>query len=942
MTLLLVLFFPLWGTVGQLWADQVTAEKARQQAQTFLNSRIASGNGPRHAPGVTPQLMQEKQVSGLYVFNVSNDGGFIIVSNDDCALPILGYSDSGTLDPDHMPDNMRAWLQGYADEIAWAKEHHFVSVDGPTAHHTAHINKAPKVAIAPLLTTTWNQGTPYNDLCPEYTSGEKSVTGCVATAMAQVMKYNRYANMTAGLPAYDKDYNDTPCVPVGALEATTFRWDDMIDDYRITNNTPNYTDEQASAVAELMHYCGSSVKMNYGESSAANTAEVATALKNYFGYSETTSYEDRSFYSYANWINLLYNELNQGRAMVYSGQSNGGGHAFVCDGYDTEDYFHINWGWDGMSDSYFKLSALDPDAQGIGGSSSTDGFNYGQGAVVGIQKPSDNGTVLDVSTQNYSLALNSVSLSQSTVSLGETVDVTFNITNNGTDQYDGDLWIYIEGMGLITGKTFVIDAGETKDCVIPYTPSGFTGNCTIDCMVPIGNGNYYYLDYDIYAELTVSGTQIETTDDVELTVTGWNVENLEISGYNFYVYGSTLKGTITVKNPETDKNYSSYYEWAIRKDGDFGLLTYTSSLITIPAGESITIPIEVNNLKYDEKYFLLVTYIKNGDWTDWASYGPFTVKPGIITYTADGTREVNKSTTTYTVPANALVVDVTGTGVTSITPNTQPNTLYIYSGTTPPDGLTNSNVVKNNNGTYTAENISLQDGNGFFSPVDFTAGNIEFKYSFTTGADGNNGWNTIMLPFDVTNVTADGTGIDWFHSASDTGKNFWVKQFAGDGATSVSFDFVDGNTLQANTPYIVAFPGNHWGDNWDLSSKQIIFKGVNAVVHKSSSISSVTGDNYRFIGSTVQDNTANIYCINADGNKFELTNGSAPFRAFFKPGIFDRTVTSLSIGGDTATAINDLNNNLNVNNNYYDLQGRRVMQPQKGLYIVNGKKVIVK
>ena len=186
--------------------------------------------------------------------------------------------------------------------------------------------------------------------------------------------------------------------------------------------------------------------------SGANTAhEVAVALKQYFDYSSTTTYKDRSLYSYANWIELLYNELAQGRPMVFSGQSTGGGHAFVCDGYQSEDYFHINWGWGGQSDGYFKLSVMNPKEQGIGGSSSDDGFNFGQGAIVGIQKNGGTGTVLNVPTSNCSLSLQSIDFSKNPVALGETVEVTFRITNNGPDEYSGDIWVYVPQLENVLG-----------------------------------------------------------------------------------------------------------------------------------------------------------------------------------------------------------------------------------------------------------------------------------------------------------------------------------------------------------------------------------------------------------------------------------------------------------------------------------------------------------
>lgn len=151
-----------------MMADDVTPEEALQQATQFVQNRMARGGGPRLAPGVQPKLTLASRVSDLYVFNVGSDAGFIIVSNDDCAVPILGYSDSGSFDANNIPDNMRAWLQGYADEIAWAKANNVKPVANAPASAPQLTGTAVKTAIAPLLTTTWNQNAPYNNLTPYY------------------------------------------------------------------------------------------------------------------------------------------------------------------------------------------------------------------------------------------------------------------------------------------------------------------------------------------------------------------------------------------------------------------------------------------------------------------------------------------------------------------------------------------------------------------------------------------------------------------------------------------------------------------------------------------------------------------------------------------------------------------------------------------------------
>ena len=395
-----------------VWADEVTAADALQKAQDFATSHFArKGGAPKSKPA--SQIKAIGQVSGLYVFGLSDAGGFVIVSNDDCTIPILGYSDSGTIDPNNMPDNMRSWLQGYAEEIAWLRANGIN--EPPQANRT---NRTAKAEVSPLMKTKWNQDSPYNDLCPVYdANGSRSAAGCVATAYAQVMYYtetvthnNTTTTTTVDIPGYTTSTKKIvmPAIPAG----TVINWSAMTDEY-----DKNSTSEAKTAVANLMLCCGCAVNMNYNRESGANTQSVVTALTNYFGYATTTQYVNRSCYTYDNWINLIYHELSNGRPVVYGGESTDRGHEFVCDGYqyDDGDRFHINWGWGGACDGYFLLSLLNPKNQGIGGSSSDSAFTLGQEAVIGIQKKGDEGTVYDApTTAPNSLTINSITLSHST------------------------------------------------------------------------------------------------------------------------------------------------------------------------------------------------------------------------------------------------------------------------------------------------------------------------------------------------------------------------------------------------------------------------------------------------------------------------------------------------------------------------------------------------
>ncbi len=930
----ILLFLSVMMTVI-MTAGDVTPQQALQQAQKFLQQ---TPSGMKRSQAEVPQLKMAGRVSGLYVFNAEQNQGYVIVSNDDRTAPILGYSETGTLDPDNMPCNMRAWLQGYADEIAWLNEHNIQLTGIATLpRRTASAVKEP---IAPLVKTHWNQGSPYNDNCPEYTSGEKSVTGCVATAMAQAMYYHQFANMTGEIPGYT---TGSYGINVAALPAVDFDWANMQLEY-----TGSETDEQKAAVALLMQYCGAAVEMDYGPSSGASLSIIANALKNYFGYNATTQTAARSVYSYAEWIEIIYHELKQKRPVLYGGQSSGGGHEFVCDGYQGEDFFHINWGWGGISDNYFKLSALDPDQQGIGGSSSTDGYYYGQVAVIGLQKPSDEGTVLGIEPHNINLTCSSISCVDA-AAVGEEVDITLNVTNNTNQEFSGDIYVGIKydesSFGLFAGSLFEIAAWGTKNCTVKAAFSS-AGTYNLVFFYPTQYGNYY-TDGVVRKTITITagGGGLPTSDDIDLTVSVKSIENANAGLTE--VYGTAndkdINAVITITNPSATTNYYGTYIVFMRSVAyPDDCYYYYWRNIWIPAGGSYDFMFKAPGYPLNLDYQFSTFYQKAGALTTETNIGSaFSFLPGIFAYQADGTKTATKAAGTfYDAPDDIFAVDISGSGITVAT-SAEPNCLFIIGdGDESPTGVGNT-IVKSGS-SYTASNIKLTDGSDFYSPVDFTASNIEFTYNNNRWADGEKGWNTIMLPYDVTLVKADDAIIDWFHSSSDTDKQFWVKEFVSDEPGVVNFGFAD--EMKANTPYIIALPGNHWGSEYDLSGKTIKFIGQDVTVHKNGEMQSVTGTNYRFIGTTVTDATSDIYTINDDGNLFVLDDGCAPFRAYFKSGTYDSTVSSLSIGnGGGTTGIETMSDVRGMMSDvWYDLQGRRVENPTKGVYIKNGKLFIKK
>lgn len=373
---------------GIMTANPVDKEDARKTAESFLNGRAV--NKSRGAvKRESLQLVSSREA--YYVFNVGQKEGFVIVSGDDRTPAILGYADNGCISTESMPDGLRYFLNGYEEQIAWLEEN-VTDEDNAATRGVQTTRSVARIPISPLIETHWDQDYPYNAYCPQI-NNEATVTGCVATSMAQVMYYHQWPE---GDTPYISGYTTPTSLVVGGIAAssfdqapsTNFGWEYMTHNYR-----KGFSRTSAEiAVAKLMRYCGQSIQMSYGlDSSEGYSEAIPDALKTYFGYDGGVRNTYRKNYSYQEWVELIYSELAERRPVLLGGQSIGGGHSFVCDGYDTDDYFHINWGWSGDSDGFYRLSVLQPWEQGIGGSSTLDGFSYSQNAVIGIQ-PSVSGT----------------------------------------------------------------------------------------------------------------------------------------------------------------------------------------------------------------------------------------------------------------------------------------------------------------------------------------------------------------------------------------------------------------------------------------------------------------------------------------------------------------------------------------------------------------------
>lgn len=350
--------------VVSMSAAPVSPDEALQRAIGDSPARIA-GNGTTYTLART---VRGEMADGVYLFT-RPEAGFILTPADDAAPALLGFGESAVFDRNgEMSPEFAYWMEQLARQVEYAASH-------PAASKQIKVARPDRQPIDILCATRWNQSTPFNEMCPP-DDPPKSVTGCVATAMAQVMKYHNWPLTGEGKTIY---FWNGKALRENFAEIT-YDWQNMLDIYM----PGQYTAIEANAVAQLMKSAGYSVHMNYSPyGSGAQSLDIAGALGKYFRYDKSLRYLQRDYYSLTEWEELIYNSLSEYGPVIYDGQSTAGGHSFVCDGYQGDGYFHFNWGWGGLSDGYFLLDALDPMHQGIGGADG--GFDYMQDAIVGIR-----------------------------------------------------------------------------------------------------------------------------------------------------------------------------------------------------------------------------------------------------------------------------------------------------------------------------------------------------------------------------------------------------------------------------------------------------------------------------------------------------------------------------------------------------------------------------
>ena len=479
---------------------------AFMQAQNEANGDRLKAKGERIPVELAfTQYQIDNTTPAVYVFN-STDEGFVLVSAEDNARAVLGYSDNGTFDANNIPENMQFWLQMYADEIRREARGERREAKGAVSDRSEKGDEEKKAirreairreargerreairreaegesypTISPILEETiWGQGKPFNNKCPEI-NGERTVTGCVATALSQIMYVHQYPTKGIGSHSYTTESKQ---LEVSAdFGSTTYDWANTIPNY---TDTGAYTTTQADAVATLMYHVGVAAEMDYTVDGSGAVSSIAlAALTKYFGYDKAIHVLPKDFMKEENLLQAIATDLQVGRPVYFSGVTvKQEGHAFVCDGMKSDGYLHINWGWNGMANGYFAISALAPEVQGTGGSASNLAFTESVGVYTNI-RPDAGGKAMPLVTVDKLIRT-------SKETINKTEQVSFDLdrfTSAGIATAEGTItyFIYNSNQELVEQVeigTFELDPGYY-----------YTSAISISEKLPntLANGNY--------------------------------------------------------------------------------------------------------------------------------------------------------------------------------------------------------------------------------------------------------------------------------------------------------------------------------------------------------------------------------------------------------------------------------------------------------------------
>lgn len=1015
--------------------DHISAETASKNAMAFLRSSQGAANKIRgKAPVKSTDLTLCVEHPNMYVFNVGQSEGFVVASASSLTRPVLCYSTDGQWDEESMQQSLGWLFKQYDAEIAYARQ------NGVEANGQTIITKSP---IEPLIKTRWDQSVPYNNKLPTFTWGGQTmhvVTGCVATAMGQIMNYHQWPKtIKEKIPGYNHgqligdDANEVVMddIPAG----TVIDWEHM-NGGQINNSAAE------DAVSDLMKYCGTAVRMYYGEfTSSSHNLSAMYALKHYFDYDPTIYIAERSNYSYYDWCNMLYEELQAGRPIMYNGQSVETGHSFIVDGYDGNEMFHFNLGWgDQRSSIYAILSSVghDSSVNNLNAYDSPDGYVYHQTAMMNVQKSGltqgiyrvslngyieaqeenqcvictyynneDEAYTFDLgigyrdekgniqvvkATENVTIEMtsfsspvfevSSLSLPQGTYRLlpiarlsgGKSAwefvtneldyqlatvsaqgEVTLTSHQRKTDlkvdeikfsghpYADQELYVFCkiknEGEADYFDKLYFfwndnpankgIDAGHFR--LWSHATINVGGTAPVEFyFTPDKAGEYtVWITTDAEGEHVVGQSTVSIGDEMPFKVDNKipvNITNVKIANLqDGVILGSDVVVDFDVTNPSSTDYFYGMVTMATRcyYSGTWKEVQSEAirSRYEIAPGQTrhfqLSIPDLYSQLPSDPRnlYFYVILY--TGTWSDAFKSSKCTIENAVMTYTPDGVKTPVKAAATITIPESAGAVDFTqiNTQMTTVVPNSNPNTIYYLSeNANVPNGLKGKNIVIGNQ----AEKIVLDGAYGVAVPKEFQAKSVSFTKQLKKDK-----CSTLCLPF----------------SAPLSNTQVEIGAITDEDATHIHT-----NTVKEITAYQTCFIKSKSDGEQTFTGSDVTFpKQGNAIS---------TINNFKAQGVMGNTTVKDVYVLNNEGTALSLSLSAEipPFTSFFM--VTTRGYvpsSSISLDFDDTPIASGIHNvtshKEDVNDGkWYKLDGQQLSgKPmQKGVYLFNGKKVIIK
>lgn len=583
-------------------AQEISVTEAQSNVLDFISNMPSSAKRAK-SKNVSRDLslsytLTKEEKTCLYVFNIGDDNGFVIAGGDAAAREILGYCDHGSFDWNTAPENFKWWLSQYADQIALAE----ASVATPRRAKAT----TTRTTIKSLVGAKWNQGDPYNLLCPTDSHNldsdnkpERFVTGCVATAMAQIMKKWKWPTSGNGSHGYsftytygyenNKELTDKVTISAVDFGSTTYDWTNMPEIY-----SSSWTSKQQTAVATLMYHAGVSVDMQYNREamggSGANSRSIGSALVNYFKYSKSVRNEFRDYFSDEEWENLIYDELSAGRPIFYSGAhyytednvQKRSGHQFICDGYESAyDMFSFNWGWGGYCDGYYPVSGtnngvLQPNGSGIGGAGTDASYNNEQMIIINVMPDQDGTSVASACivhyNENESIVVNDESNnSVSSYSRPDTDDsktytLIAKLYNRSALSSTQNIDLGVRATEQTTGKTYYWTSNSNENFPVnnivtydlEFNPFKIDFNGTYDlrpvCRTNGLTSDEDWVDVELYPNETLPTITVTNASEPEHIDITFSVESNEVQvGKTMQIeHNKTYNGSVTYTSNNTD------------------------------------------------------------------------------------------------------------------------------------------------------------------------------------------------------------------------------------------------------------------------------------------------------------------------------------------------------------------------------------------------------